>query len=120
MSDASDLGKQGEDIAAEHLSSQGYSIVARNFRFGSIAEIDIVAAKDKQIVFVEVKTRAMAYLNEPAVMVPRQKQKQIMRAASHYLQTKNIDLDWRFDIISIVHNEKGTKLEHIEDAFLPG
>ena len=34
-----------------------------------------------------------------------------------YIKLKQIDLDARFDIISIVHNSYRTKIEHIEDAF---
>jgi putative endonuclease len=119
MSDASELGKKGEDFAADHLQKQGYSILARNFRFGKIAEIDIVAMKGKEIVFVEVKTRASNYLNKASIMVPRQKQRQIMKAASHFLTSKNIDLEWRFDIFSIVMGNQKTTFEHIEDAFYP-
>src|SRR3569832_897379 len=119
MSDASDLGKKGEQLAAEHLRKNGYSILAQNYRFSKLAEVDIVASKGKQIVFVEVKPRASSYLNDPALMVSKQKQKQIMKAASQFLRQKKFDLEWRFDIISIVLNTSATKIEHIEDAFYP-
>jgi putative endonuclease len=119
MSDASDLGKKGEKLAAEHLRKQGYSILAQNYRFSKLAEVDIVATNDKEIVFVEVKTRASNYLNDPAVMVSRKKQKRIFKAADKFLKEKNVTLEWRFDIISIVMNESTTTIEHLEDAFYP-
>ena len=35
--------KEGEERACKHISSLGYRIVKRNFRFGRVGEIDIVA-----------------------------------------------------------------------------
>ena len=49
-----ELGKLGEDRAAAHLETGGYIILDRNYRFLK-AEVDIVAATDREIVFVEVK-----------------------------------------------------------------
>jgi putative endonuclease len=119
MSDASELGKIGEKLASEHLEKNGYKILARNYKFTSKAEVDIVASKDGHIIFVEVKTRISNYLNDPALMVPLKKQKQIIKAADEYIKEHDIDMPWRFDIISIVVNSKERKIEHIEDAFYP-
>lgn len=56
MTNKSETGKMGEDIACEFLKNKGYKIIARNFR-QKWGELDIVAtAKDKTLVFVEVKT----------------------------------------------------------------
>ena len=49
-------GRWGEDRAAEYLESQGYGIMARDWRAGR-RDIDIVAHKDGTVAFVEVKTR---------------------------------------------------------------
>ena len=49
-----DLGKKGEDRAAEALSAAGMSIISRNFRSRS-GEIDIIALDGETLVFVEVK-----------------------------------------------------------------
>ncbi|MBP5618294.1 MAG: YraN family protein, partial [Clostridia bacterium] len=50
-------GERGEKLAARYLRRKGYRILERNFqtRFG---EIDLIARKGDQLVFVEVKTRA--------------------------------------------------------------
>jgi putative endonuclease len=119
MSEASELGKKGERLAAAHLLKAGYEILAKNFKAKNKAELDIVASKDGQIIFVEVKTRKSAYLNEAAFMVPLKKQRQIMKAANGFIRAKEVTLPWRFDIISIVHNQKTTSINHIEDAFYP-
>ena len=52
--------------------------------------------------------------------VNRAKQKIIVQVANHYVVSKKLDVDTRFDIISIVHNSFRTKIEHIEDAFSAG
>ena len=49
--------------------------------------------------------------------VTKAKQKLIITVADYYIQSKQIELDTRFDIISIVYNSFRTKIEHIEDAF---
>jgi putative endonuclease len=118
MSKAAELGKMGETFAAEHLQKNDYEILKRNFVWGK-AEVDIIAKKNEEIIFVEVKTRESDYLNDPALMVPMKKQKQIIKAADAYMKEENLDLESRFDIISVVINSKYKKLDHIEDAFYP-
>ena len=37
------LGRYGEDLAAEHLTAAGMTVLARNWRCGRIGEVDVVA-----------------------------------------------------------------------------
>tara|TARA_R110002072_G_scaffold251518_5_gene410424 strand:- start:21992 stop:22345 length:354 start_codon:yes stop_codon:yes gene_type:complete len=113
-----ELGQKGEDLAVEHLIKNGYSVLKRNFRFKN-AEIDIVCEKNKQLIIVEVKTRTTAIIGEPYLAVTRNKQKQIIKVANKYIEDNMISLDVRLDVVSIVLNQYGLKLEHIEDAFHP-
>ena len=69
------------------------------------------------MVIIEVKTRQTAEIGEPWEAVTKAKQKIIVQVANNYIQKNNLDIDTRFDIISIVHNSFRTKIEHIEDAF---
>lgn len=64
MADKDDLGKRGEDLAAEFLSGLGYTIVDRNWRSRG-GELDIVAQHAEATVFVEVKTRAGTGFGHP-------------------------------------------------------
>ena len=116
MAQHNDTGNEGEEMAALFLIKKGYAIKSRNFRYLK-SEIDIVAVKDKTIVFVEVKTRTNAFFQEPELSVTRSKQKQITKGANFYIQEKNVELDVRFDIIAITLF--GNKINHIEDAFYP-
>ena len=57
MAKHNDLGKAGENAAAAYLEKEDYLIRHRNWRKGHF-ELDIVAAKDNELVVVEVKTRS--------------------------------------------------------------
>jgi putative endonuclease len=111
-----ELGILGENMAQKYLLKQGYTIRTTNYRFIKY-EIDIVAEKGDKIIVVEVKTRQTAEIGEPWMAVTRKKQRQIISCADHYMQSRSIDKEVRFDIISIVHNSFRSDLEHIVDAF---
>ncbi len=113
-----ELGKRGEEIAAEYLAKHGYLIRHRNWHFGH-KEIDIVAFYNEMLIIVEVKTRWTSYWEEPKESVRRRKQKLIIEAAEAYVQQYNLNMDVQFDIISIVLKDKNYELEHIQDAFQP-
>ena len=112
------LGQKGEDIAADYLEQHGYTVLDRNWRSGH-KELDLVARKDNTLVFVEVKTRTSMDWGDPQDAVTDRKIRRIVSSADVYIRYNCLDLDVRFDIISI-HMEYGEfKIEHIEEAFLP-
>lgn len=112
-----ELGRWGEDYAADFLAAQGYRIVERNWRFGH-HDIDIIASKGNEIVFVEVKTRRSNAYIEPETAVDYRKMLSIRRAANNYIKKYDIEQMVRFDIVAICKNEgKDATLNHIEDAF---
>lgn len=120
MAQHNDFGKWGEDLAVHYLSEKGYAILERDWRYGH-KDIDIIAISDDTLVFVEVKTRRNDTFMRPEQSVDWKKIKNITLAANHYVKMNGIDLQIRFDIISIV--AKGTdgkcSIDHIESAFLP-
>lgn len=118
MAEHNDLGRLGEEIALKHLRDKGFTIRETNWRFGK-DEIDIIAEKDKYLVIVEVKTRRSAVFGEPEVFVNTNKQRFLIRATQAYIEKFNIDLEARFDIISIILNNTTKRVHHIEDAFYP-
>ena len=118
MTEKKEIGNEGEAIARDHLLQQGYTILDTNWQFGHL-EVDIIAMKDNQIVFVEVKTRSSSAVLEPQMAVNRQKQKNIIRAANAYILKNGFSCEARFDIITVIKNEKGTQIEHLPDAYGP-
>jgi putative endonuclease len=119
MAEHNDLGKKGEEMAIAHLRSKGYTILEQNWIFRK-EEIDIIATKDNSLMIVEVKTRTSAYLEMPQAAVTKAKQRSMIKAASAYIEKHNIDMETRFDVISVVCNSKWERVDHIEDAFYPG
>ncbi len=118
MADQHLLGKEAEEAAVEYIVKKGYKLRDRNWYSGH-AELDIVAETGNWIVFLEVKCRSGNYYEEPFEAVNRKKQKLIIRAANAYIRKFDIDLEARFDIISIVKRKDAFEIEHIEDAFYP-
>ncbi len=118
MAEHNELGKKGEEIALQHLKKNQYTILETNWRFGK-DEVDIVAKQDEMLVIVEVKTRSSNFLVEPEFAVTKKKQRFMIRAANAYIEEKDVNLECRFDIISIIVYSNNTVLEHIEDAFYP-
>jgi putative endonuclease len=111
-----ELGKIGEQLAVDYLSRNGFTILERNFIFDK-AELDIIAQKEKKVIVVEVKTRNSAFFGDPQDFVTRTKIQLMVKAANEYVLTNNIDLEVRFDIISIIKNQHIEKVEHFENAF---
>jgi putative endonuclease len=114
-----DLGKKGESFARDYLLLKGYKILNTNWHHGH-KEIDIVARQGREIVVVEVKTREENYALEPWEAVTATKIRNIVEVADVWLRVNNIDLETRFDVISIVVYKDGShSLDHFEGAFLP-
>ncbi len=117
MAEHNELGKLGEQIAADYLLRNGYTILKRNYYLDK-AEIDIIAQKErKTLVIVEVKTRNSDFFGDPQDFVTPSKIKLLVKAANEYVISNDLDLDVRFDIIAIIKNKTLEKIEHFEDAF---
>ena len=112
------FGQKGEKLALEYLIEKNYIILERNYRSGK-NEIDIIARNSGEVVFIEVKTRSNDVFCEPESAVTKEKQRAIIKVANSYIVRNNINEEARFDIIAIVTNEDGTKINHIENAFTP-
>ncbi len=115
MSDKIKTGNKGEEVAAQHLVSKGYEIVARNYRYKH-AEIDLIVKKGNMLVFVEVKTRRQNNFGAPESFVTAKKAAKVIEGAEYYI----FSIDWlgpiRFDIVA-VSGYSSDLVEHFEDAF---
>lgn len=118
-------GDRGEDIAADYLRKNQYTIMERNWTHGK-NEIDIIAMKNGVIVFVEVKTtasdRAESY-KLPLEAVNREKRKNLTDCAKEYVNMRKrkygsfyVDEN-RFDVIEVYLNRETPEINHIQDAF---
>ncbi len=116
MGKHNEFGKEGEKIAADYLVKKGYKICYKNYRYLK-AEIDIIARKDNVLAIVEVRSRSSDFIENIADTVTSKKIKLLVMAADHYVIESDLDVEVRFDIITILKNKKQFELEHLEGAF---
>ncbi|WP_343623027.1 YraN family protein [Flavobacterium lindanitolerans] len=112
-----ELGKQGETLAVEYLQKEGYEILETNWVFQK-AEVDIIALKGDVLAIVEVKTRSNLEYGLPQEFVKPKKIQLLVKAVNEYVIVKNLDVNVRFDIISIHKNAENFTIKHLIDAFL--
>lgn len=116
MTKNQDLGKKGEDLAADYLTKSGYFIVRRNHRYLK-AEIDIIAQKDGVLAMVEVKSRNGAFYQDLLDTITEKKRNLIIMAADQYVQVNALDVEVRFDIMTVIRTSRGYAIEHFKSAF---
>lgn len=95
------LGIFGEETASRFLISRGFRILTKNYstRYG---EIDIVARKDKTVIFFEVKTRIGDKFGLAEEAIDKRKIKRLQKAISFYLHCHPIsDCELRIDALII-------------------
>lgn len=117
MAAHNELGKNGEKLAVEFLLKKGYKIVARNFIYQK-AEVDIIARKDNTLAIIEVKTRSTPDFGNPQEFVKAKQIQNLVKAVNYFVTDHDLEVEVRFDIVAIIKNKAGTRLEHLEDAFL--
>ena len=139
MNSRSETGQFGEELAVKHLENKCFTIIERNFR-RKWGELDIIAkAKDKTLVFVEVKTIRQAQSEPcgnaaiptlrseqvaesilPEEQLTKAKLRKLQRTASLYANGRDdlIDKDkgWRIDLIAItILGYENWKISHYEN-----
>lgn len=117
MHERAQLGRRGEEVAAAFLERQGYTILERNFRLRQ-GEIDLIAAKDETVAFVEVKTRRTLDYGLPSEAVTYTKQQKIRQAALAYLQgQEHYYKVLSFDVIEVLVQEGRARLRWLPHCF---
>jgi len=115
------FGKKGEDVAVKYLTRKKYEIIARNYH-SQFGEIDIIALKNNELIFFEVKTRKSNF-ESAFSSVSISKQKKISKTALCFL-SKNNKYDnflTRFDVIALIYDQKKLSFEikQLKNAFTP-
>ena len=115
-----ELGRWGEQLAAEHLLAAGWQLLDRNWRCDT-GELDLIAREpDGTVVFVEVKTRAGTGFGEPAEAVGRVKARKLRTLACRWLIDNRPPgaTELRFDVIGIVRRRgSAPEITHLRAAF---
>ena len=124
------LGQWAEAQALALLQQHGFCLLAQNFhsRYG---EIDLIVQQQRELVFVEVKARAVRQLAPAHAVISASKQRKIAQTALFFLQSQPAYAECycRFDVISFdfleqfhpVHRQDFAQLNYqwqwIENAF---
>lgn len=120
MTDKKKIGNKGEELAADLLTKKNYNIIDKNYRFGK-GEIDIICEdpENKNLVFVEVKSRTNLNFGDPIYALTKRKMAQLRKIADAYLYEKKIDnIDCRFDVVTILYKLKEKpEIKHYINAF---
>ncbi|PIZ71233.1 YraN family protein [Candidatus Peregrinibacteria bacterium CG_4_10_14_0_2_um_filter_43_11] len=110
------FGKRGEEVAREFLKKKEYEILATNFQKQS-GEIDIIAKKNGEYVFVEVKTRQGLNYGYPEEAVTPEKINRIIETGLQWLEENDIETEnYRIDVIAIETNNGKSKITHLENV----
>lgn len=111
---ANELGARAEARVAASLESEGWRVLARNWRC-EVGELDLVVARDGRLRVVEVKARAP---DDPVGLdvIDARKRRHLARAAEAFLMSYDDVYDEVCFLIALVEGEQITWLDHAFDA----
>ncbi len=112
-------GVRGENLAARHLRSKGYVVVARNWRNprDRREEIDLVCRDGAVLVFVEVKTRS-ARARVPGYYAVNGRKRRILRRVigSYLCGLRPGPRTFRFDVVEVGWRPGGPRILHFSNV----
>ncbi len=118
MAHHNQTGSTGEAMAIKYFADNGFALLHQNWRH-SHWEVDIIAARENILHFIEVKTRRTKKFGHPEEAVSKKKIQNLINASEEFLyqfpQWKRI----QFDILSItILKNEPVEYFFIEDVFL--
>ena len=109
------LGKEGEDLAGDYLTANGFRILEERFRtrFG---EIDIIASKQGEFFFVEVKTRSDRRRGKPIEQFPFYRVERLKKMALFYAARKRLlEKNLHLSLLGIDLSQGAPEISFIKD-----
>lgn len=106
----------GEEIARGYLEKNGYKIIEQNYKT-KYAEIDLVARKGNEMVFVEVRTKKGKNFGAPEETINKRKLRKLWGNAKAYTVWKKWRGFYRVDAVCVVLKPNGEvdRLNHYEN-----
>lgn len=113
-----ELGRRGEDLAADYLAASGLVVLSRNWRCRE-GELDLVATDRERLIVCEVKTRSGTGYGAPSEGVTPAKAARIRRVTGSWLRTHRVGwCEVRFDIVAVLFPQNGpATVEHLRGVF---
>lgn len=112
------IGEFAEKLVAQYLKEKGYKILERNFK-KPWGEVDIIAKRKNEFVFVEVKANSQEFESEdfsPELRANYAKTRKIIKTAQIFMEGK--EGGWRVDIVGITFfkKKKKAKITHFKNV----
>jgi putative endonuclease len=105
-------GDESEKIATKFLETEGFLIIERNYFARKLGEIDIIASRDNELHFIEVKSGKTDF--DPIYNVTPAKLRKVINSAHYYMKSKQIDCVFSIDALII----RNGVVEFIENVTL--
>lgn len=108
-------GKLGEDIAKNYLEKKGYNVLEQNYKT-KYGEIDLVAKRGKELIFVEVRTKRGELFGSPEETLDKKKLRKVRLNAMAYVGRKHWPGPYRIDAICLILklNDTIERISHYE------
>lgn len=115
MNERQQLGRSGEDLASTHLTGEGFAIVERNFRT-RWGEIDLIARRNGEYYFIEVKTRSDDRFGTPLEAMTATRLKRLQKMSLHYISLKRLhNKTCHISLLGIDLSGYSPRVEMLED-----
>ncbi|MDR2799083.1 MAG: YraN family protein [Bifidobacteriaceae bacterium] len=108
------VGRYGEQIVEKDCWRRGWRVLDKNWHYGKLGELDIVANDGKQIVFIEVKTRTSKNFGYPVEAINKHKRNKLRMLANAWLhENGKVHFPYRIDSFSVLINNDNLKISHL-------
>src|SRR5688572_26953511 len=95
------FGDFGERVAASHLEAKGYQILERNWSTRE-GEIDLIASRGTDLVFIEVRSRHGRDLGTPEESITGRKATHVRAVLAAYVQSHpDAPPNHRIDVVAL-------------------
>lgn len=103
------LGNNGELIASVYLEKRGFKIIVTNY-YSQYGEIDIIAKKNQQLHFIEVKTRKnLKGVILGDLLTDKQKESLYKTIAEYLSSLSKIDVSYQLDLLVVLYDQMSKK-----------
>jgi putative endonuclease len=107
------LGRLGEQAAKRYYRQRGDYIIGQNY-YCHYGEIDLIVLREREIVFVEVKTRVSTDFGLPEEAVSDDKLQRLADAADHWMEKMSYEGDYRFEIAAVMYKGKSVEIRTVD------
>lgn len=107
------FGDESESLATRFLEQEGFVILERNYFARKLGEIDIIAQREDELHFVEVKSGKSDSF-DPVYNVTAAKLRKVINSAQYYMKINRLDMTFSIDALIIRRDE----VEFIENVTL--